>query len=378
MDGTAVRGEFGRAEGDSSSATIDIEAKVRAPRHSAVTESIARLMSAKQMGQSATGRLAIVGPPEEALRRARQIAILANNHRRIEVFSDRTAPDEEMENGTSRPNFGRLASLVRRGQITRILLTTPAREHQRIASVVGQLEGMDVDVDFVLEGFSTYSRLGHGMTEDVCVARILRRPLTSSQALIKSMIDRIGAFLLLVLIAPFLLSIALIVKLTSPGPILFGQRRFGLNNKAFEVLKFRTLYHHYSDPSAQQPVRRQDDRVTPVGKFLRALSLDELPQLLNVLKGEMSLVGPRPLPVDLKIEGKPCTEFPHYAARHRVRPGITGLAQVNGWRGGMQVAEELGNRLAFDLAYIDNYSLLLDVKIVFATVFAMVRPRNAY
>ncbi|SEP49546.1 Sugar transferase involved in LPS biosynthesis (colanic, teichoic acid) [Rhodospirillales bacterium URHD0017] len=237
---------------------------------------------------------------------------------------------------------------------------------------------MDVDVDFLLEGFSTYSRLNVGLADDVCIARILKRPLTSVQALIKSALDRVGALLLLVVLAPILLSIALIVKLTSAGPILFRQQRFGINNEVIDVLKFRTLFHRHADPNAEQPVRKRDDRITPVGKYLRALSLDELPQLLNVVKGDMSLVGPRPLPVSLKIEGKPCSEFPHYRARHRVLPGITGLAQVNGWRGGMQVTEDLKNRLYFDLAYIENYSLMLDVRIIFATIFALVRPKNAY
>jgi exopolysaccharide biosynthesis polyprenyl glycosylphosphotransferase len=380
MDHTAELRKLGRAEAVSGSAILDIdsEAIFRARRQSAVSASITRLMSTMQLGQSAADCLAIVGPPERASREAQRRANWANRPCRIEVFSDRMAPDEEMGKRTSRTDIGRLATLVRSGQISRILLATPARERQRIASVIEQLEGMDVDVDFVLEGFSTYSRSGFGMTEDVCIARILRRPLTSTQARIKSMIDRIGALLLLVLIAPSLLFIALIVKLTSPGPILFRQQRFGLNNEVFEVFKFRTLYHRYTDPNAQQPVKKQDERVTPVGKLLRALSLDELPQLLNVLKGDMSLVGPRPLPVGLKIEGRPCSEFPHYPARHRVRPGITGLAQVNGWRGGMQVAEDLRTRLAFDLAYVDNYSLLLDAKIVIATAFAMLRPKNAY
>ena len=190
--------------------------------------------------------------------------------------------------------------------------------------------------------------------------------------------DRVCAFLILVLIAPFLLSIALLLKLTSPGPVLFRQQRFGLNNEKFEVLKFRTLYDHRADLNAWQPVKRYDERVTPIGKILRALSLDELPQLVNVLKGDMSLIGPRPLPVDLKVEGRLCREFPHYPARHRVRPGLTGLAQVNGWRGGMEVAEDFEKRLAYDLAYVDNYSLLLDMKIAIATVFVVLRGTNAY
>jgi exopolysaccharide biosynthesis polyprenyl glycosylphosphotransferase len=380
MEFAALPRTLGSAEAVSGSAIVDINSQAifRARKHSAFSENITRLMSTVQLGRSAVDSMAIVGPLERASREAQRIASLANRHCRIEIFSDCVVPDEEMGRRASKTDIGRLATLVRSGRIRRILLATPAKERQHLASVMKLLEGMAVDVDFVFEGFSTYSRFGLGMTEDVCIARILRRPLTSTQALIKSMMDRIGAFLLLVLVAPLLLSIALTVKLTSRGPILFRQKRFGLNNEVFEVFKFRTLYHGHTDPDAQQPVKRQDERVTPVGKFLRALSLDELPQLLNVLKGDMSLVGPRPLPVGLKCEDKFCSEYPHFPARHRVRPGITGLAQVNGWRGGMQVAEELGSRLAFDLAYIDNYSLMLDVKIVMATAFAMLRPRNAY
>jgi exopolysaccharide biosynthesis polyprenyl glycosylphosphotransferase len=377
MPPTAERRRFVRSD-HSGAAIIDSAAIVGAQRSYAISESITGLMSIMRSGPAATDCLAIVGPPEPASREAQRIANWANGRCRIEVFSDRMASDEEMGKSTSRTDIGDLAKLVRSGQIRRVLLATPVEERQRIASVIKQLEGMDVDVDFVLEGFSTYSRFSLGMTENVCITRILRRPLTVTQGLIKSIVDRVVALLLLALIAPLLLSIALIVKLTSRGPILFRQQRFGLNNEVFAVFKFRTLYHRYTDPNAQQPVKQRDERVTPVGKYLRALSLDELPQLLNVLKGEMSLVGPRPLPVGLKIEGRPCSEFPHYPARHRVRPGITGLAQVNGWRGGMQVTEDLRQRLAFDLAYIDNYSLLLDAKIVVATAFSMLKPQNAY
>jgi exopolysaccharide biosynthesis polyprenyl glycosylphosphotransferase len=380
MDGSTASRESGHAEVDSGATVIDIESKASFHflTRDSEPESITRMMPTIQTGALAAGRLAIVGPTGQFSRKAQRLVSPANRRSRIQIFSDRIVPDEVSAGGTLEPDIVRLDTLVRSGQITRILIATPAGEQQRIASVVKHLEGMDVDVDLLLEGISTYSRFGHARTEDVCVARILRRPLTSTQALIKSTIDRIGALLAIVLLAPLLLLIALAVKLTSPGPILFRQRRFGINNEVFEVFKFRTLHHRCSDQNAQQPVRRKDDRVTLVGKFLRPFSLDELPQILNVLKGEMSLVGPRPLPVDLKCEGKPCTAFPHYAARHRVRPGITGLAQVNGWRGGMQVREDLENRLASDLAYIDNYSLMLDVKIVFATILAVVKPRNAY
>jgi polysaccharide biosynthesis protein PslA len=380
MDGSTASRKSGHADIDSGATIIDMESKAsfRSLARDLESVSITRMMPTIQTGDLTAGRLAIVAPPEHLSRKIQRLAFWANRRSRIEVFSDRLAPDDVSARGTSKADMGRLVTLVRSGQITRVLLATPAGEQQRISSVVKLLEGMDVDVDVLLEGISTYSRFGHATTDGVCVARILRRPLTSTQALIKSTIDRIGALVAVVLLAPLLIFIALAVKFTSPGPILFRQRRFGVNNEVFEVFKFRTLHHRCADQNAQQPVRRKDDRVTLVGKFLRPFSLDELPQLLNVLKGEMSLVGPRPLPVDLKCEGKPCTAFPHYAARHRMRPGITGLAQVNGWRGGMQVREDLENRLASDLAYIDNYSLMLDVKIVFATILAVVKPKNAY
>jgi len=321
----------------------------------------------------ARAHLAIVGPPERAARAASRMKGAANRLR-VEVFSDIT-PDEKT--GGVGADIDRLTTLVSRGEIGRVLLATPVGEQERIAAVVRRLEGIAADVDLlVLEGSSTGLRFG--TVGDVCIAPVLKKPLTPSQTFIKSTIDKICAFLLLVIIAPLLLSIALLVKLTSPGPVLFRQQRFGLNNEKFDVLKFRTLYDHRADPNASQPVKRRDNRVTEVGKFLRALSLDELPQLVNVLKGDMSLVGPRPLPIDLKVDGRLCREFPHYPARHRVRPGITGLAQINGWRGGMEVLEDLAQRLAYDLAYVDNYSLLLDLKIAIATVFVILRPSNAY
>jgi len=376
MDGASGSGKFSGAASVSGSAAADVdsEALSRARRQIAFSERITTLMATEQIGLSVADCVAIVGPPERASRESQRMTDATNGRFRIEVFSDRMVSGEHFL-GT---DIDRLTVLIRSGQIRRIVLATPAREGQRIAAIMKQLEGMAVDVDLILEGFSTYSRLRFGMAEDICIARILRKPLTSNQAMLKSIIDRIGAFLLLVLISPILLSIALIVKLTSRGPILFRQRRFGLNNEIFEVLKFRTLYHLHTDPNAQQTVKRHDQRITPIGRVLRALSLDELPQLLNVLKGDMSLIGPRPLPVGLKVEGKPCSEFPHYRARHRVRPGITGLAQISGWRGGMEVADDLSKRLACDLAYVDNYSLLLDVKIVIATVLALLRPTNAY
>jgi exopolysaccharide biosynthesis polyprenyl glycosylphosphotransferase len=318
--------------------------------------------------------LAIVGSPERTSIAARRIGGMSNGFR-IEVFSDRAGPGEKAGQGET--DIDRLTTLVSSGHIGRVLLATPVEEQERIAAVVRQLEGIVADVGLiVLEGVSTDMRLG-GLG-DVCIAPVLKRPLTPFQEFVKSAVDRVCALLLLLLIAPLLLSIALVVGLTSRGPILFRQQRRGLNNKTFEVLKFRTLYNSCADPNAWQPVERHDKRVTSIGKVLRALSLDELPQLVNVLKGDMSLIGPRPLPVDLKVEGRLCSEFPRYRARHRVRPGITGLAQVKGSRGGMEVTEQLQERIAYDLEYINNYSLLLDAKIAIATVYVVLGRSNAY
>jgi exopolysaccharide biosynthesis polyprenyl glycosylphosphotransferase len=316
--------------------------------------------------------VAIVGPPERASTAARRIRGMATGFR-IEVFSDRGCATA----GQAETDIDRLTALLSNGHIGRVLLATPVGERDRIAAVIRQLEGTAADVGLiVLEGVATDMTVG--AAGDVCIAPVLKRPLTAFQEAVKSTLDRACAALLLLIIAPLLLLIAVLVKLTSPGPILFQQKRFGLNNKPFDVLKFRTLHLDRADPSASQPVQRHDNRVTSIGKILRLLSLDELPQLVNVLKGDMSLIGPRPLPVDLKVEGRLCTEFPRYPARHRVRPGISGLAQVKGSRGGMEVVEQLEQRLAYDLEYINNYSFLLDAKIALATVYALVHPSNAY
>jgi exopolysaccharide biosynthesis polyprenyl glycosylphosphotransferase len=318
--------------------------------------------------------LAIVGSPERTSIAARRIGGIGNGFR-IEVFSDRVGPGKKA--GRAETDIDRLTKLVNSGHIDRVLLATPVEEQERIAAVVRQLEGIAADVGIIVpEGVSTDMHLE--ALGGVYIAPVLKRPLTPFQQFVKSAMDRVCALLLLLLIAPFLLSIALLVGVTSSGPILFRQQRRGLNNKTFEVLKFRTLYNSCADPNASQPVERHDKRVTSIGKVLRALSLDELPQLLNVLKGDMSLIGPRPLPVDLKVEGRLCSEFPRYGARHRVRPGITGLAQVKGSRGGMEVTEHLQQRIAYDLEYINNYSLLLDAKIVIATVFVVLGRSNAY
>lgn len=321
---------------------------------------------------------AVIGPPERASRIAQHLSEESGERVQVAIVADVLVAGAGIKADIKVISLERLVGLVRDGCVQRILLATPLRDSGRTAAILARLEGLAVDVDHVIDDLSKGSERRSRSADRLCTVRLMRRPLSPTQAVIKSGIDRIGAALLLLLVGPLMLCVALMVKLTSAGPVLFRQQRFGLNNDVIEVFKFRTLYHHHADLNAQQPVERNDVRITPIGKFLRALSIDELPQLLNVLKGNMSLVGPRPLPLGLRVEGRLCSEFPRYAARHRVRPGITGLAQIKGWRGGMDDCGKLEKRLEWDLAYIENYSLTLDMRILLATAAALLRPTNAY
>ena len=173
--------------------------------------------------------------------------------------------------------------------------------------------------------------------------------------------------------------IALAVRLDSPGPVLFRQRRTGFNNKDFFVFKFRTMYHEHADHEVQRQVEEGDPRVTRVGAILRRTSLDELPQIFNVLRGEMSFIGPRPHAPGTRAGGKLFEEVTdRYAARHRVKPGLTGLAQVRGYRGQTETEEKLILRVESDLEYIEKWSLWLDLVILVRTLLAVARMRNAH
>jgi lipopolysaccharide/colanic/teichoic acid biosynthesis glycosyltransferase len=172
--------------------------------------------------------------------------------------------------------------------------------------------------------------------------------------------------------------IAIAIRLDSPGPALLRQRRTGFNNRDFYVLKFRTMYHDAADPTVKRQVLAGDPRVTRVGAILRRTSLDELPQIFNVLRGEMSFIGPRPHAPGTRAGGRPFEEvMARYAARHRVKPGLTGLAQVRGWRGPTETEDKLIRRVESDLEYIETWSPWLDLVILVRTLLAVARMRNA-
>jgi lipopolysaccharide/colanic/teichoic acid biosynthesis glycosyltransferase len=184
----------------------------------------------------------------------------------------------------------------------------------------------------------------------------------------KRVIDVIGASLGLVLFAPLLIGIAIAIKATSPGPVFFRQKRYGYRNRRFWIFKFRTMYADLGDPRGTRQTTAGDPRVTPVGRLLRRSSLDELPQLINVLKGDMSLVGPRPHVPGMLAGGMLYEELtPYYFQRHTMRPGITGLAQVSGYRGSTVAPLSAIERLDYDLQYITRWSLWLDLLIIMRT-----------
>jgi exopolysaccharide biosynthesis polyprenyl glycosylphosphotransferase len=212
------------------------------------------------------------------------------------------------------------------------------------------------------------------------VLDVFDRPITDWDVVMKWLFDRLVGGLALVLAAPLMLLVAILIKLDSKGPVFFKQRRHGFNNELVEVYKFRSLYTHMTDQSVQKSVTKDDPRVTRIGRFIRRTSIDELPQLINVVfKGNLSLVGPRPHAVNQKIENRQFDEaVDGYFARHRVKPGITGWAQINGWRGELTSPEKIKKRVEHDLYYIENWSLLFDLSILLRTPIALLKSENAY
>lgn len=195
----------------------------------------------------------------------------------------------------------------------------------------------------------------------------------------KAAMDRLGALLLLLAIAPLIAVIALAVRLDSPGPVFFRQPRFGAGRSVVVVTKFRTMRSDGTDIGGRRQATRDDDRVTKVGRFLRKTCLDEIPQIWDVLCGRMSLVGPRPHPLHLEIEGKPIeTLIPNYHLRHAVRPGITGLAQIRGNRGPVADLAMGRERVRYDVEYIEGHSLWLDVRILFKTLGVPFQKDGSY
>src|SRR5690606_10159618 len=269
-----------------------------------------------------------------------------------------------------------LRTLIQQHGIKKVYIALPAEEMGNIESVYIDLMDIQVDVIWVPD-FSTMVLLNHSVSEvaGIPAIHLNESPLTAnpSAALLKATLDRTLALLAIVALSPLLLVVAAAVKLSSPGPVLFKQPRHGFNGEVFQMWKFRSMRPH--DDTVVKQATRHDPRITPVGRFIRRTSIDELPQLFNVLMGDMSLVGPRPHAVqhnDYYSE-----KIQAYMNRHRIKPGITGYAQINGLRGETDTLDKMERRVKLDLEYINSWSLWLDIKILLKTPLALF-SRNAY
>jgi Undecaprenyl-phosphate glucose phosphotransferase len=264
-----------------------------------------------------------------------------------------------------------LVMLVRLGLVDEVVVACP--EISVPAPVLRRLAVLPVDIK--LWGDVPRLRRTDPILAGAPMVTVLKRPISGWQWLLKRVEDIVLSGVAILLFGPLLLAVALAIKLDSRGPVIFRQQRFGFSNNEFTVYKFRSMVAGEGDPATPQ-ARRDDPRVTRVGKFLRRTSLDELPQLFNVLKGDMSLVGPRPHAVSHNEHYAALIDG--YLARHRVMPGITGWAQVNGLRGETDTLQKMQRRLEHDLYYIDQWSLLFDLRILVKTLFVGFRHHNAY
>jgi Undecaprenyl-phosphate glucose phosphotransferase len=314
----------------------------------------------------------------EELRRQKDIGVDI-----IGLFDDRNDDRSSAECAGER-KLGTVDDLVEFGRRTRVdlvVFSLPISAESRILQMLKKLWVLPVDIRLAAHANKlrfrprSYSYIGN-----VPVLDVFDRPIADWDVVMKWLFDKMigGAMLLMAL--PVMAIIALAIKLDSKGPVLFKQRRYGFNNDLIEIYKFRSMDVDAADMTADQLVTKNDPRVTRVGRFIRKASLDELPQLFNVvLKGNLSLVGPRPHAVNAKAEARLYDEaVDGYFARHRVKPGITGWAQINGWRGETDTHEKIQQRVEHDLHYIENWSILFDFMIVFRTPAALLKVENAY
>ena len=273
-----------------------------------------------------------------------------------------------------------LMAASRQERIDMVVVALPLVAADRINEVLSQLSSLVADV-FLTTDVAGMRYVGAQFTAIGAnpVVSVGERPIKDWQAVKKALFDRLVGGAVLVAALPVLAAAALLIKLDSPGPVLFRQPRVGFDNRMFSIFKFRTMHVGMTDLLADRQTTRDDPRITRVGRWLRKYSVDELPQLFNVLLGNMSLVGPRPHAPNTKAANKLFADVVgQYAVRHRVKPGITGWAQVNGWRGETRTEEQLRQRVRYDLDYIQDWSLGLDVKILVLTVLREIRSTTAF
>ncbi len=321
------------------------------------------------------------GGAGEAL--AATLAASANADIRVAGLFDDRHDGREGTPTSAAPHLGDLAALkafVRENSVDVAIMALPLGAETRVAGLLQRLADLPVDIRLAATASTlqlapaAYSYVG-----GVPMIDLANRPIAGIDAIAKRALDLVVASLAVIALAPIMLMVAAAVRLESKGPALFRQKRYGFNNELIEVYKFRSMYTDRADATASKLVTRNDPRVTRIGRIIRKSSLDELPQLFNVLRGTLSLVGPRPHAVEAKAADRLYPEVvATYFARHKVKPGITGWAQINGWRGETDTAEKIQQRVAFDLDYISRWSVGLDLYILAKTPLALIKTDSAY
>lgn len=277
-------------------------------------------------------------------------------------------------------NSSDLERLIREDRVTQVLVALPWTAENRMDYIIRELRRLPVNVLLVPDMVAF--RHAHNRITEVAKLPMFNAsdvPLSGWSPFFKRAEDILLSSLALLLLSPVMLLVAIAIKLDSRGPVLFRQKRYGYNNRLIQVCKFRSMHQHQADATAEKQTTRGDVRITRVGRFIRKTSLDELPQLFNVVAGSMSMVGPRPHATATKAAGILFEEaVKEYTSRHRVKPGITGLAQINGYRGETDTVEKIEKRVEFDLEYIENWSVWFDIYILLRTVPAVLFTREAY
>jgi Undecaprenyl-phosphate glucose phosphotransferase len=351
----------------------------------AIYMAITRLGAKSWIGQNANlkKRIAIVGggkAAEDAI-----ITLEKSKGLDIEIvglFDDRfdNRSPESVRKHKKIGKISDLADYARANTVDLIIVAIPMSAEQRMLQILKRLWELPVDIRVSGQAAAlklsprAYTYLG-----ELPLLALFDRPLNGWSQFMKDTMDRAIALVALVLLSPVMLAVAAAVRYESKGPIIFKQKRFGFNNELIEVFKFRSMYTDMSDAAAVKLVTKDDPRVTKVGRIIRKTSLDELPQLFNVLTGQLSLVGPRPHATQAKAAGELYDQvIDGYFARHKVKPGITGWAQINGWRGETDTHEKIEQRVKHDLDYIDRWSLVFDLYIIAKTPLALLKSENAY
>jgi putative colanic acid biosynthesis UDP-glucose lipid carrier transferase len=338
------------------------------------------------MRAAAPGVLRLQGPPQRAILVGINAQAMAFgdklmhsplSHIELLGFVDSRSPQRlEYPNLRFLGTMEQLATLVQTQRVQLIYLSLPMSSQPRIMQALDALKDTTASIYFVPDMFVTDLIQGHACAVcDTAVIAVCETPFTGLDGLVKRASDIIFALVILVLISPFLLCIAVAIKLSTRGPVLFKQRRYGLDGQEIVVYKFRSMSVSEDGATVVQ-ASRSDSRITPLGAFLRRTSLDELPQFFNVLQGRMSIVGPRPHAVAHNEFYR--KQIKGYMVRHKVKPGITGWAQINGFRGETDTLDKMQGRIDCDLDYLRHWSLALDTKIIFRTIVLVLHDRKAY